>query len=104
MLSLLRLESKHKNYSNPLRIRIFLFLSFSFGIEMINTFIHSVVPSKTIPAFRPKRPKTLPDGTAHTHMAYIREHPPPPPHLLPGCASVLKLVLLTKNYAGGKTG
>ena len=79
MLSLLRLESKHKNYSNPLRIRIFLFLSFSFGIEMINTFIHSVVPSKTIPAFRPKRPKTLPDGTAHTHMAYIREHPPPPP-------------------------
>ena len=78
MLSLLRLESKHKNYSNPLRIRIFLFLSFSFGIEMINTFIHSVVPSKTIPAFRPKRPKTLPDGTAHTHMAYIREHPAPP--------------------------
>ena len=101
MLSLLRLERKHKNYSNPLRIRIFLFLSFSFGIEMINTFILSVVPSKTIPAFRPKRPKTLPDGTAHTHMAYIREHPPPP---LPGCASVLKLVLLTKNYVRGKTG
>ena len=77
MLSLLRLE--RKNYSIPFRIRIFLFLSFSFGIEMINTFILSVVPSKTIPAFRPKRPKTLPDGTTHTHMAYIREHPPPPP-------------------------
>ena len=76
MLSLLRLE--RKNYSIPFRIRIFLFLSFSFGIEMINTFILSVVPSKTIPAFRPKRPKTLPDGTTHTHMAYIREHPPPP--------------------------
>ena len=35
------------NSSNPLRI--FLFLSYSFGIETINTFIHSVVPSKTIP-------------------------------------------------------
>ena len=68
MLSLLRLERKHKNYSNPFRIRIFLFLSFSFGIEMINTSIHSVVSSKTIPdsrpkwakcisVFRPKRPK-----------------------------------------------
>ena len=28
-------------YSNPFRIRIFLFLSYSFGIETINTFIHS---------------------------------------------------------------
>ena len=41
MLSLLRLERKQKNYSNPFRIRIFLFLSYSFGIETINTFIHS---------------------------------------------------------------
>ena len=41
MLSLLRLERKPKNSSNPFRIRIFLFLSYSFGIETINTFIHS---------------------------------------------------------------
>ena len=32
MLSLLRLERKQKNYSNQFRIRIFLFLSYSFGI------------------------------------------------------------------------
>ena len=88
MLSLLRLERKQKNYSNPFRIRIFLFLSYSFGIETINTFIHSVVPSKTISDSRPKwakcipvsdqnGAKTLPDGAAHTYMAYIREYPPP---------------------------
>ena len=84
-------------YSNPFRIRIFLFLSHSFGFETINTFIHSEVPSKTIPyskrkwakssnrllakcipVFRPKRRKTLPNGAAHTYMACIREYPPPP--------------------------
>ena len=32
ILSLLRLERKHKNYANQFRIRIFLFLSYSFGI------------------------------------------------------------------------
>ena len=41
MLSLLRLERKQKNSSNPFRIGIFLFLSYSFGIETINTFILS---------------------------------------------------------------
>ena len=30
-----------KSSSNSFRIRIFLFLSYSFGIETINTFIHS---------------------------------------------------------------
>ena len=60
MLSLLRLERKSKNSWNPFRIRIFLFLSYSFGIETINTFIHSVVPSKTIPDSRPKWAKCVP--------------------------------------------
>jgi len=41
MLSLLRLACKQKNYSNSFRIRIFLFLSYSFGVETINTFIRS---------------------------------------------------------------
>ena len=41
MLSLLRLEHKQKSSSKPFRIRIFLFLSYSFGIETINRFIHS---------------------------------------------------------------
>ena len=42
MSSLLRLERKQKNSSNPFRIRIFLFLSYlySFGIDTINTFMH----------------------------------------------------------------
>ena len=74
MLSLLRLERKQKNYSNPFRICLFLFLSYSFGIEAMNTFIHSVVPYKTIsdsrlkwakclPVFRPKqRKKPYPMG------------------------------------------
>ena len=100
-LSLLRLERKQNNYSNPLRIRIFLFLSYSFGT--INTFIHSVVPSKTTPDCRPKWAKCIPvfrpkwhknptrssDGAAHTSMAYIKETLPPPP---PGLAA-LKLYL-----------
>ena len=41
MLSLLRLERKQKNSLNPFRVRILLFLSYSFGIETMNTFIHS---------------------------------------------------------------
>ena len=87
MLSLLRLERKQNNSSN--RICIFLFLSYSFGIETINTFIHSrVVLSKTmpdskprwvkyIPVFRKKKKngaKPLPGGAAHTYKAYIREN------------------------------
>ena len=32
----------------------------SFGIETINTFIHSLVPSKTIPDSRPKWAKSIP--------------------------------------------
>ena len=47
-------------YSNPFRIRIFLFLSYSFGTGTINTFIRSVVPSKTIPDSRPKWAKSIP--------------------------------------------
>ena len=89
MLSLLRLECKQKNYSNSFGIRIFLFLSYSFGIETRNRFIDSAVPSKTIPdsrpkwakCFRPKQRKTLPNGAEHTYMAYIREYPPN--HLTP---------------------
>ena len=61
---------------------IFLFRSYSFGIETINTFIlmhASVVSSKPTPdssVFRPKNPKTLHLGATHTYMAYIREYPP----------------------------
>ena len=83
--SLLRLDGKPKKSSNAIRSRIFLFRSYSFGIDTINTFILSLVPLKTIPdsrakqrkcvpIFIPKRPKTPPGE------AYIRKNPPPPPH------------------------
>ena len=89
MSSLLRLDRKQKNSSTLFRIRIVFLLSYSFGIETINTFIHSVVPSKTIPDSRPKwaksipvsdqnGAKSLPDGTSHTYMTYMKEYPPPP--------------------------
>ena len=61
MLSLIRLECKpKKNSSNPTGIRILFFLSYSFGIETISTFIHSLVPSKTIPDSKPKWAKCIP--------------------------------------------
>ena len=41
MSSLLRLERKQKISSNAFRIRLFPLCYYSFGIEMINTFIHS---------------------------------------------------------------
>ena len=72
MSSLLRLERKQKNSANPLRIRIFLFLSYSFGIETINTFIHSGSSLENNTRFQTNMPqKPYADGAAHT--------PPPPP-------------------------
>ena len=93
MSSFLRLERKQKNYSNPFRIRIFLRLSFTFGIETINMFIHSrsslenhtrsqTKMGKICTCFQIKRRKTLPEaggGGAHTYkyIAYKREFPLP---------------------------
>ena len=78
MSLLLRLEHKQKNFLNTFRIRIFLFLSYSFEIEAINTFIHSVVSSKTIPDSRPKRRK-IPTRRDVTYLYYLFEGVPPPP-------------------------
>ena len=96
MSSLLRLERKQKISSNAFRICIFLISgSYSFGIETISMFIHSLHRSslenhtrfqskmgKSIPVFRPKRPKihTL-CGSTNLHGLY-RGVPPPP--LSPG--------------------
>ena len=89
-LSLLRLERKQKKYSNPIRIRIFLFLSYSFEIETINTFIHSRSCLENHTRFQTKMGKVytrvqtktaqkpLPGGAAYTFMAYIKENAPPP--------------------------
>ena len=89
ILSLLtcRLERKQTNSSNPFRIRILLFISYSFGIETINTFIHScsslenhnrfqTKTGKVLHVFRPKRRRHPTRWGAHTYIAYIREYPP----------------------------
>ena len=90
MSSLLRLERKQKNSTNPLKIRIFLFLSYPFGIETINTFIHSrrslenqtwfqINMGKSYTRFKTKKPqKPYADGAAHT--------PSPPPRFGPNCS------------------
>ena len=47
---------------NPFRIRVILFLSTSFGIEPVNTFILSDlrVTSRTVPDSKPKWAKSIP--------------------------------------------
>ena len=47
------LERKQKIIQIHFEFACFLFLSYSFGNETLNTFTHSVVPSKTIPAHLP---------------------------------------------------
>ena len=93
MSSLLRLERKQKNSANPLKIRTFLFLSYSFGIETINTFVHSrsrslenqtwfqINMGKSYTRLKTKKPqKPYADGAAHT--------PPPPPPFGPNCSLI----------------
>ena len=100
MSSLLRLGRKQKNSSNPFRIRIFLFLSYSFGIETINTFIHSrsslenhtrfqTKMGKVYTRFQTKKPKNpirwdgtylynlykgLPPGSTHEDIYWIHSN------------------------------
>ena len=60
MLSLHRLERKQKIIQGHFEFAYFSFFPYSFGIEIINTFIHPVDPSKTIPDSRPKWAKFIP--------------------------------------------
>ena len=60
MLSLLRLGCQQKDFlKSILNSHIQIFLSDSFGIEVNNTFMHSHVPSKTIPKFRSQKAKSI---------------------------------------------
>ena len=94
MPSLLWLEQQKKTSKNPFRIRVFLFLSYIFGIETINTFVPATaVPLKTMPDSRPKWAKSTPVfrpkgrktpgknptrwGGTYLYGLY-REVPPPP--------------------------
>ena len=72
-------------------MRIFLFLSYSFGIETM--YVHPLqfprklypIPDQNGQSVYPfsdqNGRKTLPHGAAHTYIAYIREYPPPPGRL-----------------------
>ena len=110
MLSLLRLERKQTNSSNLFRIRIFLFLSFSFGIDTINTFIHSRSSPEKHTRFQTKMDKVYPRFQTKTAQkpypmgSYIPTYlyslykgvPPPPgrwlaPHLHVKCGKNLRL-------------
>ena len=89
MLSLHRLERKQNDYSNPFQIRIFLFLSLLIWnwngkyVHILRSFLENHTRfqldqngQNEYPFSDQNGAKTLPDGAAHTHMAYIREYPP----------------------------
>ena len=83
MLLLLRLEHKQKNSSNPFRICIFFFLSYSFGIEAIKMFIQSSSSHTKLgkvhvyPFSAENEQKPHPMGQHIPIIAYIRECIPP---------------------------
>ena len=88
-LRLFGIRCKQKNSPNAFRIRIFLFRSYSFGIETINTSIHvrsrsslenhTRFQTKMCKVFLDQKgPKTLPFGRHIPYMAYIWECPPDP--------------------------
>ena len=78
-------NSNKKNFLKPIRIGIFLFLSYSFGTETINTFVHSRSSLENHTRFQTKMGKVYtrlqtktaekPFGAAHR---YIGEYPPGP--------------------------
>ena len=81
---LLRLEHKPKIYSNAFRIRIFLFRSFSFRIDTINTLIRSRCSLENHTQFHRKIYTRLRTEKVHKpyplgrHIPIWLFHPPPP--------------------------
>ena len=86
---------EHKQKIIQIHFRMFSLSSYSFGNETLNTFTHSVVPSKTIPDSRPKTAKCMPIfrpkrrknpsrwGGIYLYGLYnevpLTSHRPPPP-------------------------
>ena len=85
MLSLVRLERKQTNSSNPFRIRIFLFLSYSSGIETINSRAPAPIPDQNGQSVYPfsdqNGAKPFPMGrhivSYLIYSSYKGVHPPP---------------------------
>ena len=69
MPSLLILERKQKRFLNPFQIPIFLFLFYLFGIEPINTFMHSCKFVQNHTRFQTKM------GKVYTHFQTFGEAP-----------------------------
>ena len=67
--SLLILEHKQKRFLNPFQIPIFLFLFYLFGIEPINTLIHSRKFLQNHTRFQTKM------GKVYTHFQTLGEAP-----------------------------
>ena len=85
-------NAKKKISYTPLRIRILLLLSNSFGVETTHTFIHlrsfldnhtrfQTKMAKFIPVFRPKRRKN-PTRRGGTYLCGLYKESPPPPSSL----------------------
>ena len=106
MLASLRLEHKQNKSSNLFRTCIFLFLSYSFGIETINTFIHSRsslenhtrFKTKIGEVYTPFQTKTAQKpypmgrwGGTYLYSLYKGVSTPPPP---PGRLLLLSLTLM----------
>ena len=90
MLAFLSSERKQNNSSNPIRIRKFLFLSYSFEIETINTFIHFRSSLENHTRFQTKTAQK-PDPMERQYLySLYRGEPPPPPPLRVWKADVLK--------------
>ena len=110
MLSLLRLERQQKNALNPFRIGTFL-LSYSFGIKLINMFIHSRSSLENhtrfqtkmtnvcipIPVFRPKRRKN-PTRWGSTYLYSLDKGVAPPPPL-PVTDTALRRILASERQS-----
>ena len=98
MLSLLRLEHQQKDFLKS-TLNLHITLSFLFGIEMTNTFMHSLKNHT-----EQNGTKTIPFGAAFTYKGIYKgvSHPPPP---LPRCFSFFQYFFIFKctGYRLGDT-
>ena len=96
MLSLLRLECQQKDFLKS-TLNLHITLSFLFGIEMTNTFMHSLKNHT-----EQNGTETIPFGAAFTYKGIYGSIPPPP---LPRCFSFFQYFFIFKctGYRLGDT-
>ena len=96
MLSLLRLEHQQKDFLKS-TLNLHITLSFLFGIEMMNTFMHSLKNHT-----EQNGTKTIPFGAVFTYKGIYKGVSPPP---LPQCFSFFQYFFIFKctGYRLGDT-